>query len=171
MTNYECLFNSQFNYCPLAWMFHNCKLNKITQTMLKNYYNNSSSTFEWLLTKDNSVSIHNWNLQVLATETFKDYAEQEPDILQDVFPLNSQPEYNLRNKTYFATWSIRTVCYGDNSLRYLRPKLRELIPSEVKDIESFEVFNTRQLPMWTLQNLHSRSWFHMIQTAFSYIYF
>ena len=152
MTNYECLFNSQFNYCPLAWMFHNCKLNKITQTMLKNYYNNSSSTFEWLLTKDNSVSIHNWNLQVLATETFKDYAEQEPDILQDVFP-------------------IRTVCYGDNSLRYLRPKLRELIPSEIKDIESFEVFNTRQLPMWTLQNLHSRSWFHMIQTAFSYIYF
>ena len=135
MTNYECLFNSQFNYCPLAWMFHNCKLNKITQTMLKNYYNNSSSTFEWLLTKDNSVSIHNWNLQVLATETFKDYAEQEPDILQDVFPLNSQPEYNLRNKTYFATWSIRTVCYGDNSLRYLRPKLRELIPSEIKDIE------------------------------------
>ena len=80
-----------------------------------------SSTFERLLTKDNSVSIHDRNLQVLTTEMFKVYAEQGPDILQGVFPINSQPEYNLRNKTHFATRPIRTVHYGDSSLRYLGP--------------------------------------------------
>ena len=52
---------------------------------------------------------------------FKVHAEQGPDILQDVFPINSQPEHNLRNKTHFATRPIRTVHYGDSSLRYLGP--------------------------------------------------
>ena len=86
------------------------------------------------------VSIHDRNLQVLATEMFKVYTEQGPDILQDVFPINPQPEYNLRNKTHFATRPIRTVCHGDNSLKYLGPKLWELIPSDIKDTVSVEVF-------------------------------
>ena len=64
---------------------------------------------------------------------FKLYTEQEPDILQDVFPLSSQREYNLRDKTHFATQAIRTVYYGDNSLKYLEPKFWELIPSDIKD--------------------------------------
>ena len=57
-----------------------------------------------------------------------------------MFPLNSQPEYNFRNKTHIATRPIRTVYYGGNSLRYLGPNLWELIPSDIKDIDSVEVF-------------------------------
>ena len=60
-----------------------------------------------------------------------------------MFPLNSQPEYNLRNKTHFATRPIRTAYYGDNSLRYLGPKLWELIPSNIRDTESVQVFKNR----------------------------
>ena len=74
---------------------------------------------------------------------FKVYTEQGPDILQDVFPINSQPEYNVRNKTHFATRPIRTAHYGDNSLTYLGTKLWELIPSNMKDTESVEVFKNR----------------------------
>ena len=70
-----------------------------------------------LLTKDNFVSIHDRNLQVITTDMFNVYMEQGLDILQDVFSINSQPEYNLRNKTNFATRSVRTFFYGDNSLR------------------------------------------------------
>ena len=71
---------------------------------------------------------------------FKVYKEERPGIPQDVFPLNSQPEYNFRNKTHIATRPIRTVYYGGNSLRYLGPNLWELIPSDIKDIDSVEVF-------------------------------
>ena len=81
----------------------------------------------------NSVSIHDRNLQVLAADMFKVYTEQGFDILQDVLPINSQTEYNLRNKIHFATQPIRTGHYGDNSLRYLELKLWELIPSDMKD--------------------------------------
>ena len=125
-----------------------------------------SSIFELLLTKDNSVSIHDRNLQVLTTEMFKVYAEQGPNILQGVFPINSQPEYNLRNKTHFATRPIRTVHYGDSSLRYLGPKLWELIPSDMKDTESVEVFKNR-IKNWIPDNGPSRLWKTYIhQTGF-----
>ena len=63
---------SQFGYCPLIWMFHsralNNKINSIHERALRITYNDSKSTFEELLSKDNSVSIHHRNLQVLATE-------------------------------------------------------------------------------------------------------
>ena len=97
---------------------------------------------------------------------FKVYTEQGPEILRDVFPINSQPEYNLRNKTHFATRPIRTVHYGDSSLRYLGPKLWELIPSDMKDTESVEVFKNR-IKNWIPDNGPSRLWKTYIhQTGF-----
>ena len=52
---------SQFNYCPLSWMLHNQTLtNKI------NKQHDDEFTFQ-----DNSVIIHERNLQRLATEMFK----------------------------------------------------------------------------------------------------
>ena len=86
---------------------------------------------------------------------FKVYTEQGPDILQDVCPLNSQPEYNLRNKTHFATRSIRTVYYGDNSLRYQGPKLWEIMRSDIKGTESVEVFKNR-IENWIPENCPCR---------------
>ena len=56
---------SQFGYCPLIWMFHsralNNKINSIHERALRITYNDSKSTFEELLSKDNSVSIHHRN--------------------------------------------------------------------------------------------------------------
>jgi len=152
-------FNAQFNYCPLTWMFHsrklNNKINRLHERCLRIVYNDNSLTFEQLLTKDNSVSIHNRNLQALAIEMFKVYMEQGPDILQDVFPKNSQPEYNLRNRFYFAPRSIKTVHYGDNSLRHLGPKIWELIPSHIKDTDSVEIFKNR-IKNWIPENCPCR---------------
>ena len=140
-------------------MFHsrklNNKINKLHERCLRIKYNDSSSTFERLLSKDNSVSIHDRNLQLIATEMFKVFMEQEPDILQDVIPINSQTECNFRNKTHFVTQPIRIVYYGDNSLRFLGPKLWDLIPSDIKDTESVEVFKNR-IKNWTPDNYPCR---------------
>ena len=99
-------FNSHFNYYPLSWVSHSRKLNneiiRLHERSLRIMYNDNSSTFERLLTKDNSISMHDRNLQDLETEMLKVYKEQEPDTLQDVFSLNSEPVYNLRNKFYFC---------------------------------------------------------------------
>ena len=69
------IFRSQFNYCPLIWMCHsrrnNRKINRLREKCLRIIYNDKQSSFIKLLEKDNSVSIHQRNLQILAIEMFK----------------------------------------------------------------------------------------------------
>ena len=68
-------FNSQFNYCPLIWMFHsriiNNKINLLHERCLRLLYGGKSPSFEKLLEQDKSVTIRANNLQILATEMFK----------------------------------------------------------------------------------------------------
>ena len=53
---------SQFGYCPLIWLFHcrglNDKTNHIHERALRITYNDKSSSYGELLTKDRSVTIH-----------------------------------------------------------------------------------------------------------------
>ena len=64
-------FTSQFNYCPLTWMFHsrklNNKINRLHKRCLQLIYSDIISSYEELLDKDNSVPIHQKNLQKLAS--------------------------------------------------------------------------------------------------------
>ena len=62
-----------FPYCPIVWMFHSRKLNKITihQRTLRIAYKDFSSSFQELLIEDNSLNIHHRNLQKLVTKIFK----------------------------------------------------------------------------------------------------
>ena len=80
---------SQFVYCPVIWMFHsralNNKINSIHERALRITYNDSKSTFEELLNKDNSVSIHHRNLQVLAIKKFKIKNNMAPEFLNEIF--------------------------------------------------------------------------------------
>ena len=63
---------SQFSYCPLIWMFHdrrvNAKINHVHERALRIAYQDWTSSFEELFITDNSVSIHQRNLQLLVTE-------------------------------------------------------------------------------------------------------
>ena len=49
---------SQFNYCPLIWMFHsqtiNNKVNCLHERALRIFYTHFKLSFEGLLTKNNS---------------------------------------------------------------------------------------------------------------------
>ena len=55
-------FNSQFNYCPLVWMFHSRsiknKISRLHERVLRIVYNDFKSSFKNLLEKDGTVSIH-----------------------------------------------------------------------------------------------------------------
>ena len=67
--------HSRFNYCPLVWMFHtrtlNNKINKLHKRALRIVYSNGELTFPELLDKENSITIHQRNLQRLAIEMYK----------------------------------------------------------------------------------------------------
>ena len=67
-------FKSLFNYCPLVWMCHkrsyNNRINRLHDRVLRMVYNDKRSSFEELLRKDGSVSIHVRNIQVLMIELY-----------------------------------------------------------------------------------------------------
>ena len=81
--------SSQFNYCPLIWMFHNRalnnKINKIHERALRLVYKNDSATFQELLEMDGAVTIHHKNLQRLAIEMFKVKNKLSPTPIQEIF--------------------------------------------------------------------------------------
>ena len=94
----------QLGYCPLKWMFHgkglNNKINRVHKRALRITYKEKSSTFQELLEKDNSVSIHHRNVRKLATETYKILHGFSPLILNYIFVPISRP-YNFREMTHY----------------------------------------------------------------------
>ena len=84
---------SQFSYCPLVRMFHsralNNRINKLHERGLRLVYKDTHLTFDELLRKDNSFTIHHRNLQKLATEMYKIHKNLSPSIMRSGFPERS----------------------------------------------------------------------------------
>ena len=109
-------FDSQFNYCPLIWMFHsrnlNNKINRRHGRCLRVIYNDKTSSFEQLLENDNSVSIHHRNIQTLATEMYKVTNGLSPEIMNEIFQIREESRYNLRYTSQFTILPIHSVYNG-----------------------------------------------------------
>ena len=95
---------SQFNYFPLIWMFHsrtiNNKINRLHERALRIVYSDFKSSFEGLLMKDNSFSIHERNIQSLAIEIYKFLNGLSPCFLNNVFHKRISNSYDLRNHNF-----------------------------------------------------------------------
>ena len=82
------IVKSQFNYCPLVWIFcwrnANNLINKIQKRSLRLITNDKASTFEHLLQANNEITIQK-NLQVLMVEVFKIINGFASPIMEDLF--------------------------------------------------------------------------------------
>ena len=144
-------FYSQFNYCQLVWMCHNRtnnnKINRLHERCLRLIYNDKKTTFDDLLKKDGSVSIHYKNLRTLAIELFKVYKGYSPVIFSETFPTKQKSQYNMRNHSYFAMPRAKTVNYGFECLPYIGSKLWDSLPTYMKDLDTIEKFK-KALKSW-----------------------
>ena len=72
---FKAFIESQFKYCPLVWLFHgrqiNDKINKLHERALRIVYNDTITSFEELLVKDKTFTMHHQNIQSLAIEMDK----------------------------------------------------------------------------------------------------
>ena len=70
--NMKAFVESQFEYCPLIWIFQSRGLNEnikgVEERALRILYKDKYSAFQELLEKDNSISIHYKNIQKLAVK-------------------------------------------------------------------------------------------------------
>ena len=83
-------------------MFHsrklNSRLNELHEKALRIVYQDYASSFTELLEKDNSPTIHNRNIQMLATELFKVKNELRSPFMNEIFVENAQHYYDFRKK-------------------------------------------------------------------------
>ena len=138
---------SQFSYCSLIWMFHGRamehRINKISETTLKlNYPNQHQLTFKERLEKNKTISIHQRNLQTLATEICKDKNKIFLQVVNSLF-LFAKINYNLRNTSVLKRKRCFTVYYGSKSLISLAPKMCELVPDSIREVKPLSIFKNK----------------------------
>ena len=110
--------------------FHH-RINRIHERSLRIVYKDDVSTFEQLLKKSKSVTIHNRNLQCLATEIYKAINNLSSALMHKLFKVKDKT-YNLRNVKTLARHNVLTTGYGLNSISYLAPKIWDIVPTEIK---------------------------------------
>ena len=143
---------SHFSYCPLVWMFHDRKIynkiNKIHERALRIIHKDSSSNFENLLIKSNSVSVHQRNLQLLLIEIYKTVNNLNPSFMAEASVINVVP-YNLRGSTNLVLPKARTNLYGIDTVRFVGQKLWQSVPKEIKESQSLDIFkrNIKAIPL------------------------
>ena len=80
------MIRSQFSYCPLIWMFFSRKpnnlINKVHERSLRIVSSDNHSSFKSLLSKYKEITIHQRNLLVLMTETYKIINGISPPIME-----------------------------------------------------------------------------------------
>ena len=117
---------SQFGYCLLVWMFHSRKLNNrinnIHERALIIVYRDNKSTFKQLLKQNKSVSIHQRNLKILATEIFKTKNGLNPVTMEDVFNFKNLA-YNFRSVETLNRSNLSSVKYGTETITSLGAKI------------------------------------------------
>ena len=151
-------FSSQFNYCPLIWMNHNKSINKkinnLHERALRLIYCDHSSDFQELLQRDNSVTIHQKNIQALAIMMYKVVNNIAPTIVSELFSY-SNVNYNLRSGSQFHQPSANTVWNGQETISYLGPKIWNMVPEEMKQKSSLFAFKT-EIKQWLPDNCPCR---------------
>ena len=120
-------------------MFHsrgvNNKINHLHGRSLRIVYKDNISSFEALLKKDRSFTIHQRNVQSPAIELFKVKGNLSHNIINDIFQTR-KINYNLTSQTGFASICVNTNKFGLNLLRYFASKVWSMVPLENKNSES-----------------------------------
>jgi len=126
-------------------MFHsrasNNRINKLHERSLRLVYDDYVSSFDELLIKDGSFTIHHQNIQNLALEIYKAIHDLSPnDVLKGLFTINNN---NLRSNGMLQIPSVNTVLKGNNSLKYFGAIVWNSIPSEIKNLDSLSSFKLK----------------------------
>ena len=134
-------------------MFHsrimNGKINRIHERVLRLVYSDHVSSFDELLKKDRSFSIHHRNIQSLAIEHYKFFHGLSPSIMKNVFRLNTNIPYNLRPRSEIYSRNPKIVKYGTETMSYLAPKIWSLVTNAIKSNKSLDTFKSK-IRQWEL---------------------
>ena len=70
-----------------------------------------------------------------------------PEVTGDIYMERTNNQYNLRNRPDFITPQVHIVFHGTESISYLGPKIRDIVPEEFKHNKSLNSFK-ESIKMW-----------------------
>ena len=111
---------SNFNYCPLVWLFSSCesirKIEKIQKRCIRIILNDYVSDYETLLCNIDKPTMEIRRLRTLAAEIFKTLNEISPLCMKNIFT----PKENAKvRQNDIIVKRINTSRFGTQSLRSL----------------------------------------------------
>ena len=122
-------FYSDFNYCPLVWMFSSAKsLNKVESLQkraLRFLYEDYASPYEELLQKAGEENMKVNILRSFCIEIYKSINNINPTYMNEMFKLRKTRRVVRSNyKLNLDVVTINQVSFGDKSFRYYGLKFR-----------------------------------------------
>ena len=85
---------------------------------------------------------------------FKVYNNIAPPIFMEIFNKRN-PNYQLRHTSHFSIPPVGSVYNGTESLSFLGPKIWDVVPTELKKVESLNAFKYG-IKNWWSQNCPCR---------------
>ena len=141
-----------FNYCSLVWMYCSRKNNKLISNVheraLRIAYNDLSSSFEQLLLKDNTVTIHTRISKQLAAEIYKTIHHENPSFMEDIFSITVSP-FNLRGSLSLEI-NQKIIAYGLDAVSYRCQEVWNSIPTEIAPCSNIKTFKASKKTMSTI---------------------
>ena len=153
----------------------NNKINRIHERVLSTAYSDYNSSFNQFLDKDGSFTIHQRNVQSLATEIYKYLHGISPAILSEVFKAKETIPYDLRMRNELYARIPKKVRYDTKTISFLSPKIWSLIPQYIKDSSFLPCFK-KNIRKWKpsmslMQNIFAACWFYIAQQQSSLLKF
>ena len=116
----------------------NNRINRIHERAQRLVFNDYENTFQTLLSREKSFTVHKNNIQALAIELFKVVKGMSPEIMREIFPVKKELKYCT--KQVFEMGNIHTVRYGLETVSHLGPKIWPTIPDELKSLTTVKSF-------------------------------
>ena len=137
-------FYSNFNYCPLVWMFSHAKSLKKVEALQKRalpfLYDDYNSPSEEILKKSGKFCMEFNRLRYLCIEIYKTISNINPSFMKQIFQLRETNRFRNQYKLNLNVPKVNQVSYGEKSLGYYVPKIWNSLPFHVKTSENLKTF-------------------------------
>ena len=142
---------SNFNYCPLIWMYcskkANDRINSVHKRALRAVTGDCTASFDDLISSTRDKTIHQRNMVTLVTEIYKCLADDHPDIVRSFF-VPKTSHFFLRKSMLLQLPPTRSVRYGLNSVFFRGSQMWNSIPDRIKLCESAKAFK-QEVASWS----------------------
>ena len=143
LTVFKSFIKSNFNFCPVVWHFcsqtNTEKLEKLQYRALRIVYNDYQASYDELLKRVNTTTLHLGRMQSIALETFKCLNGIAPEYIRDLVKFKDN-KYNFRYENMLQVPTVRTSRYGKNSFRFEAARVWNSLPNEIRCAKSFKEF-------------------------------